>query len=551
MRPILLCAAALCCALLSSAYAKDAVTDVATLTMKTFEEVVAKEDLVLVKFYAPWCGHCQSMAEDFSKAATALKGKAVLADVDATVEEKLASKYNIDGFPTLKLFHKGEELTDYKGNRDYDSMVKFVEGASKPAFEEVATKAEYDAFVKENTGMSVLTGVGLGADGKSQLTKSSFALRDIFPDKLAFAHVTDVKVSAVLKDLKAGDFALIKFDADGKNPKADKYVSSKDNELTLDAFVKNAAMPAFSEFTQENAELYTEMPNPIVVGFFKAEEKEGDANYKILKSVALEKEGNGKVLFAWVDVEKLESFADYIGLKGKDIPIAGYSFESDSRYMLPESLKKLDAKTFTAWVDDLIAGKLETALKSEPIPESEPESGATIVVGDSWKDVVEDEKTDVLVAQVAPWCGHCKAMKPALARAADELKKAGVKGVKICTMDATANDAPKAYKAKGFPSMHFFPAKKDAEGVEYEGERSSKDLIDFLVENAVNSFKFDTSKLGEDPTPEGEDEEDSPGEEGEEGSELTEDEIKTLTEAEANQKVEEAGMDLDEAKEEL
>lgn len=86
-----------------------------------------------------------------------------------------------------------------------------------------------------------------------------------------------------------------------------------------------------------------------------------------------------------------------------------------------------------------------------------------------------------------------------------------MKGVKICVMDATTNDAPAAYKAKGFPSMHFFPAKANAEGVEYEGERTSKDFIDFLTKNAVNTFKFDTSQLGADPAAEEEDGEEEGG----------------------------------------
>lgn len=98
-----------------------------------------------------------------------------------------------------------------------------------------------------------------------------------------------------------------------------------------------------------------------------------------------------------------------------------------------------------------------------------------------------------------------KSLKPSLARAADELRKAEVKNVVIATMDATENDAPSAYKAKGFPTMHFFPA-SDSNGEEYDGERTSKDIINFLVSRALNKFEFDTSKLGEDPEAKEEDE---------------------------------------------
>jgi hypothetical protein len=50
-------AAALCVLVVPAVAGDAAATDVATLTVKTFDGVVSKEELVLVKFHAPWCGH--------------------------------------------------------------------------------------------------------------------------------------------------------------------------------------------------------------------------------------------------------------------------------------------------------------------------------------------------------------------------------------------------------------------------------------------------------------------------------------------------------------
>lgn len=74
-------------------------------------------------FYAPWCGHCVSMKPFFNEAARILlmdevksDKKIFLAKVDATVEQKLASRFHIQGYPTLKIIRRGRPW-DYEGPR--------------------------------------------------------------------------------------------------------------------------------------------------------------------------------------------------------------------------------------------------------------------------------------------------------------------------------------------------------------------------------------------------------------------------------------------------
>ncbi len=504
-------------ATLSYAAGESSDGDVVVITAKNVDEVLKKKDsLVFVKFFAPWCGHCQAMAEDFKSAATVLRGKAVLAEVDATKEEKLAQSYNVEGFPTLKLFSGGEEVADYQGNRDKDSMVKFVERALLPAYETMADTAAYDKFVAANKDNRLVVAVKPEGESAAMFKKAAYGIRDVMTD-IAFVAVND---PASLKGVsaKAGDV----YYADvGEKREYIKWDSEK--YPTVDKFVKTVGLPVFQEFTQENADIYVELGIPVVVGFYKDASEPG---VDIMSKVAHKKAGNGKVAFAWVDNVKLASFVEYVGLKGKDPAICAYSFETDQRYLLPEGFKLSEA-SLEEWVDKLIAGTVEPTRKSEPIPEVN-EGPVYTVVGDSWEDIVEDKNTDVMIAQVASWCGHCKALKPIYKKVAEELKKAGVKGVKLAIMDATENDAPGDYKAKGFPTIHFFPAGK--EGIEFDGDRSSKAIIEWIQKHAVNKFEFDTSKLGEDPEPEKDDDEEPEGEEegmegeGEEGFEDAEDE---------------------------
>jgi protein disulfide-isomerase A1 len=102
--------------------AADAASDVHTLTTETFKDFVKEHDLVLAEFYAPWCGHCKALAPKYEEAATELKDKNIaLVKVDCTEEEELCRDYEVDGYPTLKVFRGVEDPKPYGGARQTES----------------------------------------------------------------------------------------------------------------------------------------------------------------------------------------------------------------------------------------------------------------------------------------------------------------------------------------------------------------------------------------------------------------------------------------------
>ncbi|VDM39184.1 unnamed protein product [Toxocara canis] len=105
---------------------------VVILTEKNFDAFLKKNPSVLVEFYAPWCGHCKALAPEYAKSAQRLS--IPLAKVDATVETKLATRFGVNGYPTLKFWHESEDPIDYDGPRDADGIVQWVSERTDPNY---------------------------------------------------------------------------------------------------------------------------------------------------------------------------------------------------------------------------------------------------------------------------------------------------------------------------------------------------------------------------------------------------------------------------------
>lgn len=97
---------------------------------KDFDKHIGKSQSVLVKYYAPWCGHCKNLAPIYEKVADAFadqKDAVLIAKVDADKNKELGQKAGIRGFPTLKWYPAGSnEPEEFNSGRDLDSIAKLV-----------------------------------------------------------------------------------------------------------------------------------------------------------------------------------------------------------------------------------------------------------------------------------------------------------------------------------------------------------------------------------------------------------------------------------------
>lgn len=98
------------------------------LTDSNFDAMISF-GTTFVKFYAPWCRHCQELAPVWdqlaNKCADSSSGPRI-AKVDCTEEEQLCRSLGIPAYPTLILFSKGIQKQEYKGPRDLNSLYNFA-----------------------------------------------------------------------------------------------------------------------------------------------------------------------------------------------------------------------------------------------------------------------------------------------------------------------------------------------------------------------------------------------------------------------------------------
>lgn len=81
-----------------------------------------------VKFYVPWCSHCQHMAEAWTELAREMKGKLNIAEVNCEAEARLCKDIKLRGYPTI-IFFKGGERVEYDGLRGLGDLVSFAQKA--------------------------------------------------------------------------------------------------------------------------------------------------------------------------------------------------------------------------------------------------------------------------------------------------------------------------------------------------------------------------------------------------------------------------------------
>ncbi len=94
--------------------------------MSSFKEILSKNRVVLVDFFAEWCGPCKALAPVLKEVKSDLAESVYIVKIDVDKNQELASKYNVRGVPTLILFVDGQQKWRQSGVVGKQEMISIV-----------------------------------------------------------------------------------------------------------------------------------------------------------------------------------------------------------------------------------------------------------------------------------------------------------------------------------------------------------------------------------------------------------------------------------------
>jgi len=127
---------------------------VKVIDAKGFKKAMKKNDTSMVAFVAPWCGHCQNMAPEYSKAALGLYPliPTYAVNCDAEKNKQLCAEQGVTGFPTIKLFPRGNILPplDYVSDRTSSGFYYFAKGGIPKVVKMLVYDYEFEPWIEKH-----------------------------------------------------------------------------------------------------------------------------------------------------------------------------------------------------------------------------------------------------------------------------------------------------------------------------------------------------------------------------------------------------------------
>ncbi|KAB2012989.1 hypothetical protein ES319_D09G127200v1 [Gossypium barbadense] len=320
------------------------------LDESNFDSAISSFDYILVDFYAPWCGHCKRLSPQLDEAAPVLAGlnePIVLAKVNADKFTRLASKHDIDGYPTLKFFMHGVPM-EYNGPRKADLLVQYLKKFVAPDVSILSSDSAINDFVEAaGTFFPIYIGFGL-----NETVIYNLAVK--YKKKAWFS---------VAKDFS--DDAMVLYDFDKVPSLVALHPSYKQQSVFygpfedsfLGDFVKQNLLPLVVPLNYETLKLLKDEERKIVLTILNDEDEDQSQNLiKLLKAAA---SANPDLVFSYVGVEQWEDFADKFEANQKTKLPKMIVWNGNEEYFSVIGVESLDAEDQGTQISRFLEGYRE------------------------------------------------------------------------------------------------------------------------------------------------------------------------------------------------
>lgn len=293
--------------------AADSMSNVVELNNANFDSQVAS-GAWLIKFYAPWCGHCKKLApvwEDVANHYARTSGNVHIAKVNCDDNSGACSTADVSGYPTIKYFVDGIKK-NYNGGRKKQDFISYIDKMNKPLTSEL--KKDFEKTLKQENPFFLLVGENTDEKVKNIFTQAARVLQDVHsPEFFELKNRVDGNKVFSLSELPDNSIVLFK--------EGDKIVYTGANDVdSLVKWAKDNQFPYVSVFSEATYDPLMASEKFLVLGAIDPSNSKHQQLAKDLKQAAKLRGKDNRYLFATVDSKHFQRWLSNYGVESTENP---------------------------------------------------------------------------------------------------------------------------------------------------------------------------------------------------------------------------------------